>query len=141
MTVFSEKLRARADAMGITQADLARRMDLDPRRVGHYMTGLREPDFQTLARLVRVLDTTSDALIGLSAAPEMSRSSLLQSQIAAICNALDAGTLEILLILASALKEHQHLPLRRGPSIPVARSPNLLIAPRQRRLPKPKPTK
>jgi transcriptional regulator with XRE-family HTH domain len=77
MTVFSEKLRARADAMGITQADLARRMDLDPRRVGHYMRGLREPDFQTLARLVRVLVTTSDALIGLSAAPEMSRSSLL----------------------------------------------------------------
>ena len=122
MTPFSERLRARAEAMGMTQADLARRMDLDPRRVGHYMTGLREPDFQTLTRLVRVLDTSSDSLLGLSVAEQPpTESSVLRSKIVAVCNSLDADTLDIVLVLATAMMDHKLPPVRRSPAGHVER--------------------
>lgn len=116
MSVFSENLKARTRAMGLSQVELARRLDLDPRRVGHYMTGLREPDLAMLARLVRALDTSSDALIGtatVASAPDGSNK--LRSQITAICMAMDRQQLQTLLVLGRAILEQQRTAISGKP--------------------------
>lgn len=111
MSVFSENLKARTQAMGLSQVELARRLDLDPRRVGHYMTGLREPDLATLGRLARALDASSDALIGNSkVASETDNFDRLRSQIAAVCLAMDDQQLETILVLAKAILERKRAP-------------------------------
>jgi len=64
MQVLGEQLRQRAQELDLSDAEVARRASLAPRRYGHYVTGNREPDLQTLVRICRVLNTTPDQLLG-----------------------------------------------------------------------------
>jgi transcriptional regulator with XRE-family HTH domain len=68
MLVFGERLRHRAEELGLSDAEVARRAGLSARRYGHYVTGNREPDLQTLVRICGVLNTTPNQLLGLSEA-------------------------------------------------------------------------
>jgi len=65
MTGIGAKLRDRAQELGLSDAEVARRADLHPRRYSNYVNEEREPDFQTLLRICAVLQTTPDALFGL----------------------------------------------------------------------------
>ena len=53
MDVFARKLKERADQLGISSAEAARRCELDERRYGHYASGRREPDLATLTKIAR----------------------------------------------------------------------------------------
>jgi len=64
MQVLGEQLRRRAKELDLTDAEVARRAGLSPRRYGNYVTGDREPDLQTLARICKVLATTPDQVLG-----------------------------------------------------------------------------
>jgi len=64
MQVLGEQLRRRARELDLTDAEVARRAGLSPRRYGNYVTGDREPDLQTLARICKVLTATPNQLLG-----------------------------------------------------------------------------
>jgi transcriptional regulator with XRE-family HTH domain len=69
MREFGEQLRHRAKELDLSDAEVARRAGLTARRYGHYVTGAREPDLQTLVRICTVLDTTPDQMLGLGTSP------------------------------------------------------------------------
>lgn len=66
MDIFAKRLRERADQMGISNSEAARRAGLEERRYGHYIAGRREPDLVTLTKIAEVLQTTPNWLLGVS---------------------------------------------------------------------------
>lgn len=69
--IISSNLRLRMDAVGLTPADLARKMGWSPQRVNNYIhkTKPRAPDIAALVTLAKCLGTTPDRLLGISEAP------------------------------------------------------------------------
>ncbi len=63
MELFAKRLRERAGELGLSDAEVARRVGLDERRYGHYVRATREPDFATLLRICDVLDVTPNDLL------------------------------------------------------------------------------
>jgi transcriptional regulator with XRE-family HTH domain len=63
MDLFAKRLRERAHQLELSDAEVARRAGLAERRYGHYVRGLREPDFATLVRICAVLDLTPNDLL------------------------------------------------------------------------------
>jgi transcriptional regulator with XRE-family HTH domain len=64
MKIFAERLKDRAAVLGLSNAEVARRTGLSERRYGHYVSGSREPDLATLARIARALGTSPNHLLG-----------------------------------------------------------------------------
>ena len=65
MEEFARNLRARSQELGLSAAEVARRAGLNERRYGHYATGAREPNLETLLKISEVLGTTPNALLGI----------------------------------------------------------------------------
>lgn len=61
---WGERIKARARELLISDAAVARSLDLPQRRYSAYVNETREPDFATLIRICRVLGTTPDAVLG-----------------------------------------------------------------------------
>lgn len=66
MDIFAERLRERAEQLGISNAEAGRRAGLDERRYAHYANGRREPDLATLVKIAEALRTSPDWLLGVS---------------------------------------------------------------------------
>ncbi len=101
VTGMSERLRARAKELKLTDAEVARRLGLAQSRYAHYVSGTRSPDYQTLASICRTLLTSPDYLLGFS--PEIDRGSeetLLRDRVKA---ALDAMSLRDMRLVADLL--------------------------------------
>lgn len=60
---FGEKLQRRARELGLSDAEVARRVGLGQSRYANYLAGTREPDFATLAKICRVLNLTPNILL------------------------------------------------------------------------------
>ena len=71
MDGFGGRLRARAEELGFTDAEVARRLGLGQGRYQHYVAGRRRPDFGTLIRICEVLGTTPSILLGFDQAPKL----------------------------------------------------------------------
>ena len=70
MKTVGQRIRQRFEELGITQAEAARAAGCSTARFGNYVTGIRQPDLETLARIATSLRTTTDWLLGLTdAAP------------------------------------------------------------------------
>ena len=69
MEPFVSNLRKRAEELGISHAEAARRIGMSERRYGNYVSGRREPDLATLVRIADVLGTTPDGLLTPASAP------------------------------------------------------------------------
>lgn len=67
---WAERVRARARELGLTDAEVARRLNLSPTRYANYMSKSREPDLMLFVRLCRALDTTPDSMLAFQAVPE-----------------------------------------------------------------------
>jgi len=98
-------LRQRAEDLGISNAEAARRAGLSERRYAHYVSGKREPDLATLARIAASLATTPNWLLAFD---ENTQSALLpraqlKERLNAAANVMSEETLEILLIQAEAI--------------------------------------
>jgi transcriptional regulator with XRE-family HTH domain len=63
MSVFATRLRQRARQLHLPDAEIAHRAGLSERRYGHYVRGLREPDFATFLRICTALGLTPNELL------------------------------------------------------------------------------
>jgi len=104
MEEYGERLRARARALGLTDAEVARRLGLAQSRYANYVNGNREPDLATFARICRVLATTPDEILGFAshgeAEPERRRA-------LAALEAMDQPALRIAAVLLEAIAVRQ----------------------------------
>lgn len=63
LLLFSEELRRRRKAAGLTQEALANRADMDPAEIRRLESGKRDPGVRVLARLAKALETTPAELL------------------------------------------------------------------------------
>lgn len=106
MEIFATNLRKRAEELGISNAEAARRVGLSERRYGNYVSGRREPDLATLVRIAAVLETSPNRLLSFAG----SNDELGQTQepgpidrIRSAINALPASQLETVAVMVEAL--------------------------------------
>ena len=108
MGVYGQRLRARARELGLTDAEVARRLGLAQSRYANYVNGNREPDLATFTRICRALATTPDEILGFGshgdedeeAAPERRR-------VIAAVEAMDRPALRVAAIILEALAARQ----------------------------------
>ncbi|HHY67320.1 MAG TPA: helix-turn-helix domain-containing protein [Alicyclobacillus sp.] len=67
--MLGQRIRERRKAKKMTQQNLADMLKLAKSTISQYETGVNEPDSETLVRLARILDTTTDYLLGLTDNP------------------------------------------------------------------------
>lgn len=61
--MLGERIAALRHSAGMSQADLARRLQVSPSAVGMYEQGRREPSADTLVALSEIFGTTTDYLL------------------------------------------------------------------------------
>lgn len=107
MRALPTRLKARARELRLTDADVARRAGLTERRYGHYVTGTRRPDYETLLRLCDVLRTSPNDLLGYGTRPDGDDETRLKEQADAAWNALDDRGRALAVDLLNALVNNQ----------------------------------
>ena len=65
MILFKERLKELRVERKLSQADLAKELNVSQRSISSWETGLRQPDFETLERIAKFFDVTADYLLGL----------------------------------------------------------------------------
>lgn len=104
MELFAANLRKRAEELGISNAEVARRAGLSERRYGNYVSGRREPDLATLVRIAAVLVATPNDLLSDQADRiQQSQELRVRDRIAAATAALHHDDLERVAIMLEAL--------------------------------------
>lgn len=63
-TPFARRLRAAVQAKGMSDIGVADELGVGQSRFANYAAGTREPDFDMLARICRILETTPNELLG-----------------------------------------------------------------------------
>ena len=63
---LAKKIKQLRKKSGLTQAQLADKLEVSPSAVGMYEQGRREPDKQTLSKICQVLDASGDFILDLS---------------------------------------------------------------------------
>ncbi len=105
-------MRIRAHELGLTDAEIARRADLSPRRYGFYVTGDREPDFQTFIKICKVLATTPNELLGFEntkrTGKKLKQREALLARLEAATNVLDEEPLSLVVDHAELVLEHHN---------------------------------
>lgn len=102
MELFAANLRKRAEELGISNAEVARRAGLSERRYGNYVSGRREPDLATLVRIAAILATTPNDLLTKSL-PKKTSTELARERGVAALAALESDDLERVTIMVEAL--------------------------------------
>ena len=104
MDGIGSRLRARARALGLSDAEIARRLGFGPSRYTNYISDLREPDFATLLRICELLETTPNIILGIGeqALPSTSAEAL-RERIALAARTMDADTLSVAVEVMNAL--------------------------------------
>ena len=72
---FPSRLKAARELRRLGQGELAAKAGLPPTSISHFEAGARKPSFDNLRRLAKALEVTTDYLLGLADAPEVSTSS------------------------------------------------------------------
>ncbi|MFG1419997.1 helix-turn-helix transcriptional regulator [Xanthobacter sp. V0B-10] len=104
MLPFGSNLRRRAEELGISNAEVARRVGLSERRYANYVSGKREPDLATLVRIAEVLGTSPNSLLVVPATDEsLSAKELLQDRLRIAASRMDERSLEITVVQAEAV--------------------------------------
>lgn len=105
---FGEKLQRRARELGLSDAEVARRVGLGQSRYANYLAGTREPDFGTLAKICRVLNLTPNILLEFDPWPDVgSDERLLIERILAALPALHRTSLRTMARMADVLAATQ----------------------------------
>lgn len=66
--MFKERLKQLREERNLTQAQLAKELDLSQGTIGNWERGTREPDFETVKTLADYFEVTTDYLLGHEAA-------------------------------------------------------------------------
>lgn len=96
-------MRERAEKLGISNAEVARRCGLGERQYAYYTAGTREPNLQALVKIANVLGTTPDVLLGVEDALPFDRRRQLLDRLSASASELAEDVLEIVVIQTDAL--------------------------------------
>ena len=104
MDGIGSRLRARGRALGLSDAEIARRLGFGPSRYTNYVSDLREPDFATLLRICALLETTPNDLLGVEQ-PAASRPGpeALREQISVAVATMDDDMLQLAATVMSTL--------------------------------------
>lgn len=94
---FSDKLRCLIEEQNLTQKKVANDLNIAPSTMGGYVQGSSEPDFETLKRLARYFDVSTDYLLNVQSNK---------------CNNLVED--ELLRVFRSMTAEQQHLFIEQG---------------------------
>ena len=65
MIMFKERLKELRIERKLSQAELAKELNVTQRSISSWETGFREPDFSMLERIAVFFDVTTDYLLGL----------------------------------------------------------------------------
>jgi len=108
MERFGENLRKRARALGLSDAEVARRVGLNERRYGFYVTGDRQPDLATLVQIADVLNCTVDSLLRSTGKNSLTKREKLKERLASSAQALNDDDLEVLVAAAEGILRCRH---------------------------------
>ncbi|MGE5590997.1 MAG: helix-turn-helix domain-containing protein [Bacillota bacterium] len=64
MSTLGEKIKELRERLGLSQRELAARLNLGSGTIANYETGNRSPDYQTLQRLADLFSVSTDYLLG-----------------------------------------------------------------------------
>jgi transcriptional regulator with XRE-family HTH domain len=107
MDLFAKRLRERARQLQLSDAEVARRAGLAERRYGHYVRGLREPDYTTLIRICEVLDITPNDLLMPERPLRKSVHDRWLSRLVGVSRKLDPDDLKLAVRQIEALATHR----------------------------------
>ena len=71
--VLHRKLVELRKSKGITQKELAKRLNITRSALSQYEIGTRNPDYETLQRMADYFEVTTDVLLGRIATPEIKK--------------------------------------------------------------------
>jgi transcriptional regulator with XRE-family HTH domain len=112
MRTFAEALRERAEELGLSGAEVARRSGLTVSRYGNYVAGVREPDLATLSRIARVLESTPNDLLTFKTGPTTTNQKTIE-QIVAAARLLPEADLKAILVQVRALAAYRTARMRK----------------------------
>ena len=117
------RLKARARALGLSDADVARALGLAQRRYSAYVNGTREPSFETFTRICRALRTTPDAMLGFTPQDDAAPDEAAAVRAAAALRVLAGVDLERAASVLEALARHADS-VRNTPGEPTRTRPD-----------------
>ncbi|MCO5732969.1 helix-turn-helix domain-containing protein [Rhizobium sp. SSA_523] len=103
MESFALNLKRRAQQLGLSNAEVARRAGLTERRYGNYITGRREPDLSTLVKIAAVLQSTPGELLSAPVSETADNRVALLDRLAAAADIMTDGDLEAAVAQAEAV--------------------------------------
>ncbi len=69
MRGFGDRLKRRAEHLGLNGSDVARRLGMDSSRYNKYENDKSEPDLESLIRIAEALEATAGQLLGMEPLP------------------------------------------------------------------------
>lgn len=102
MQGLGNRLRTRARQLGLSDAEVARRVGLGQTRYAGYVIDRHEPDLLTFKRICAVLGISATELLG-DDAPDDDKAGALRARISATVQALDERSLEVAAIVLDGL--------------------------------------
>lgn len=66
MIQFKERLKELRKEKQLSQAQLAKELQVSQRSISSWETGFRQPDFETLEQLAKYFNVTTDYLLGVT---------------------------------------------------------------------------
>ena len=66
MNIFSKNLKALRLEAHISQAELAEKMGVGQRTVSNWELGARQPDYDTLVKIAKYFEVSTDYLLGVA---------------------------------------------------------------------------
>ncbi|WP_439601842.1 helix-turn-helix domain-containing protein [Devosia sp.] len=103
MKVFADNLRSRAAALGLANAEVARRAGIPERTYANYVLDRTEPPLETLVRISNVLRCSIDDLLYPPAASQISAKEALLRRLVAVGDALTEADVSVVIAQAEAL--------------------------------------
>lgn len=64
MSIFAERISILMDKHNLNQSQLAKKADITEAAMSNYVKGVRTPNSEVLLRIAKVLDTSTDYLLG-----------------------------------------------------------------------------
>jgi transcriptional regulator with XRE-family HTH domain len=108
-----DRLKKRREIIGLTQAELAKKLGVSAPTIGMYEQGRRDPDTNTLKEIAIILETSTDYLLGLTNySKKINNTNDLNDKYKNIINHIDENdfTLEDIVYMKSLKKTFDLLP-------------------------------